>query len=196
MTFDDVLSRWNGGVLRGAQTRLAKRLKLAPNTISQWSTGVSRPDDDLRPLVAKELDIALDVLDRLFQPRRRAEAAFRDSSSRSDMSAVLPVFGVIREEPFPFTFDGAVPEEILPLSAGAGYGGRSAAVRVDSAQWSPLAEKGDYILLTESSVAPDGRWVVVRREDGCRLRRLASGPARSDDRERVLAVVLGTFRKA
>ena len=195
MTFEDVLARWNGGALRGAQTRLAKRLGLAPNTVSQWATGISRPDEDLRPRVAKELGLSREVLDRLFFPRRREESLLRDSG-RSAPGAVLPVFGTVREEPFPFGFEGSVPEELLPLSVGAGYGGRSAALKIEGKRWSPLAEDGDYLLLAECSVAPEGRWVVVRRGDGCRFRRLASGPARSDDQERVLAVVVGCFRKA
>jgi hypothetical protein len=44
-------------------------------------------------------------------------------------------------------------------------------------------------------VAQEGKWVVVRREDGCRLRQFKSGLPLSDDKERVLAVVLGRFRR-
>ena len=194
MTFEEILARWNGGTLRGAQTRLAKRLGVAPNTVSQWTTGVSRPDEDLRPKVARELGLSVQVLDRFFVPRRRSENAWRDAG-RSDPGASVPVFGPVTEEPFSFDFDSGVPEELLPLTVGAGYGGRSAALRVKGGHWSPLAEDGDYLLLSECSAAPDGKWVVVRRGDGCRLRRIKSGPGRSDARERVLAAVVGRFRR-
>jgi transcriptional regulator with XRE-family HTH domain len=195
VTFDEVLARWNGGVGRGAQTRLARRLGLAPNTVSQWVTGVSRPDGDLRPRLARELGMPSEALDRLFGPRRAAPALALRETARADGPAALPVFAAVREEPFQFDFGGAVPEEILPLSVGGGYGGRSAALRVAGDRWKPLAEDGDYLLLVESSVAQEGKWAVVRREDGCRLRRLASGPARPDDKERVVAVVAGKFRR-
>ena len=193
VTFADLLARWNGGSRRGAQTRLAGRLGVAPNTVSQWASGVSRPDADLRPKVARELGLSEDALTRMFVPAARAAPSLRETGiSRGD---ALPVFGPIREEPFPFDFDAGVPDEFLPLSVGAGYGGRSAALSIRGDGWSPLAQDGDYLLLAEGSVAPEGKWVVVRREDGCRLRRLASGPARSDDKERILAVVVGRFRR-
>lgn len=190
MTFEEVLARWNGGAARGAQTRLARRLGVAPNTVSQWATGVSRPDDDLRPKVARALGVPPESLDRLFAGRARA-TAWREG--RPDPGGAVPVFGTVREEPFAFDFDAGFPEEILPLSVGAGYGGRTAALRVAGDAWKPLAAEGEYLLLVESSAAPEGKWAVVRREDGCRLRRLKSGPSHPDEKERVVALVAGKF---
>ncbi len=197
MTFGDLLARWNGGRIRGAQTRFAARLGIAPHTVSQWATGVSRPDADLRPRAARELGVAVEVLANLFESRRRtSQDSLREVSDGGRRDGAIPVFGPVHEEPFFFDFDAGVPEEILPLSVASGYGGaRGAAIRIKGGHWAPLAEDGDYLLFAECSVAPDGKWVLVRREDGCRLRRLKAGPARSDEKERVLAVLMGRFRR-
>jgi transcriptional regulator with XRE-family HTH domain len=81
MNFADALKAWNGGIERGAQTRLAKALKVAPNTVSQWARAESPllPGEEIRPRLARELGITVDALMQLFQ---REPAMFvRDSGS-------------------------------------------------------------------------------------------------------------------
>jgi transcriptional regulator with XRE-family HTH domain len=62
MTFEEYLISWNGGKIRGAQTRLAKKLKIAQSAISRWVNGDGIPEEDLRIPVAKELGISVEQL--------------------------------------------------------------------------------------------------------------------------------------
>jgi len=62
MTFNEYLKKWNGGVMRGAQTKLAKRIHVVPSTIAHWVRGSSMPNEDVRQRVAKEFGISPDNL--------------------------------------------------------------------------------------------------------------------------------------
>lgn len=41
--FEKQLEKWNGGILRGAQSKLAKRLRVSTATVALWATGKRRP---------------------------------------------------------------------------------------------------------------------------------------------------------
>jgi transcriptional regulator with XRE-family HTH domain len=186
MTFTEILSRWNRGTLRGAQTRLARKLGLAPNTISQWVTGVSRPDEDLRPLLVKELSVGEEELNRLFS-ERRFPRSLREPAADAAEGAPLAVYGPIEEEPFPFDVETGVVEEFLPLRLSGKN--RGAALRVKGGHWAELADDGDYLLVAVSTVGTEGKWVLLRGKDGCRLRRYKRGIGD------VAGVVLGRYRR-
>lgn len=61
-SFEDHLKKWNGGILRGAQFRLAKVLRVDQSNIRRWMEGETSPKEELRPRVAKVLKISVDAL--------------------------------------------------------------------------------------------------------------------------------------
>lgn len=66
--FEKQLEKWNGGVLRGAQAKLAKILQVSTATVALWSTGKRRPS---KGFLAKMAHLfAMDAYDvmRLFPP--------------------------------------------------------------------------------------------------------------------------------
>lgn len=85
--FEKQLEKWNGGVLRGAQAKLAKLLQVSTATVALWTTGKRRPSKGFISRMAQLF--ALDEYDvmRLFPSAtlypdlqaRRPAAALRDA---------------------------------------------------------------------------------------------------------------------
>lgn len=66
--FEKQLEKWNGGVLRGAQAKLAKILQVSTATVALWSTGKRRPSKGFLAKMAQLFAMdAYDVM-RLFPP--------------------------------------------------------------------------------------------------------------------------------
>jgi len=59
-TFADLLASWHGGLYKGSQTAFAKKAEVEQMTVSRWVTGKSRPDEKLRPGVAKLLGVSVE----------------------------------------------------------------------------------------------------------------------------------------
>jgi transcriptional regulator with XRE-family HTH domain len=62
MKFEELLKKWNKGILRGAQLRLAKSLGIDQSAIRRWMEGITTPAEKLRPKIAKELGVTVEVL--------------------------------------------------------------------------------------------------------------------------------------
>lgn len=197
--FQTLLARWNRGVSRGAQTKFARLVGVAPNTVSQWVRGVSQPAEDLLPKVAKALEVAQEKLDRLFVARRAAlQAAMREPSpvwpQGTDGASDVPVYGTISKRFFQFSFSDGIPEEFLPISIRRPGHRRYAALRVSGTFLKPMAQDGDYLLVAEAASAPDGKWAVVRGQEGCRVRRLSPGK-HPDSSQEIVGVIAGLYSK-
>jgi transcriptional regulator with XRE-family HTH domain len=59
--FEMLLKKWNDGIQRGAQARLAREIGVDQTTVSRWSSGIP-PSEDLRAKVAKILGTTVDAL--------------------------------------------------------------------------------------------------------------------------------------
>ena len=98
MTFEELIKKRNGGILRGAQLRLAEKFHLAHNTVSQWMSGKSKPSEILRPKLAKELGVSVDELmkslqpapqERIPHPRHDPEELMRVQRGTTDAEIIL-----------------------------------------------------------------------------------------------------------
>lgn len=90
--FEKQLEKWNGGVLRGAQAKLAKILQVSTATVALWSTGKRRPSKGFLSKMAQLFAMdAYDVM-RLFPPLttypdmqpRRTPDALHDARDESN----------------------------------------------------------------------------------------------------------------
>ena len=87
--FEKQLEKWNGGVLRGAQAKLARLLRVSTATVALWATGKRRPSKGYAAQMAQLFGLdAYDVM-RLFAPTttypdlqpRHAPLSLRDAQS-------------------------------------------------------------------------------------------------------------------
>ncbi len=87
--FEKQLEKWNGGILRGAQAKLAKLLQVSTATVALWTTGKRHPSKGYLSRMAQLF--GLDVFDvmRLFPPLTTyPEAAPRPAALRDAQDAV------------------------------------------------------------------------------------------------------------
>ena len=69
--FEKQLEKWNGGVLRGAQAKLAKILKVSTATVALWTTGKRHPSKGYAQQMAALFGLDLYGVTRLFEDSSR-----------------------------------------------------------------------------------------------------------------------------
>lgn len=87
--FEKQLEKWNGGVLRGAQAKLARCLQVSTATVALWATGKRRPSKGYATQMAQLFGLdSYDVM-RLFSatttypdlPRTQGTRSLRDAQT-------------------------------------------------------------------------------------------------------------------
>jgi len=68
--FEKQLEKWNNGILRGAQAKLAKRLQVTTATVALWTTGKRRPSKGYIAQMARLFFLDEHSVERLFTPTR------------------------------------------------------------------------------------------------------------------------------
>jgi SOS-response transcriptional repressor LexA len=175
LTFADLLLRWSGGRVRGAQTRFGAKVGVAPNTVSQWVRGISQPSEELQDKVAGELRISVEELQELCYQFRAIQPALREPGpvySTKGAWAEVPVYGRVGSGAFQLDFLHSLAEEYLPLNFKGVEGQRYGALKVRGSGLEPAARDGDYLILARSASAPEGRLAVVRVKGNCYVRRV------------------------
>lgn len=66
--FEKQLEKWNGGVLRGAQAKLARLLQVSTATVALWATGKRRPSKGYVTQMAQLFGLDEFYIMRLFTP--------------------------------------------------------------------------------------------------------------------------------
>lgn len=66
--FEKQLEKWNGGVLRGAQAKLARLLQVSTATVALWATGKRRPSKGYVAQMAQLFGLDEFSIMRLFTP--------------------------------------------------------------------------------------------------------------------------------
>lgn len=96
--FERMVVKANRGRFRGAQTALAKKLKISQGTVSRWCSGSSTPDPDIQPKLATALGISQPALMALFSTRVEAPPV---TPIRK-----VPVIGIVHANRFHVSYDG------------------------------------------------------------------------------------------
>lgn len=80
MNFNDLLKRWNKGILKGAAGRFATHVGVSQMTVSRWGTGNSRVDESMQAKVAKALGVSIPELMSCFGPRASSMATLHSDA--------------------------------------------------------------------------------------------------------------------
>lgn len=174
--FENLLRKWNRGVLRGAQLRLARELKVDPATISRWTKSMNPPSENLRDRLAMILGVS----------RESLMAAFADPRGHSEVaeSGNVEVRYTIRLEPVPIR--GMVsasgvdyqpdepPRGFTPFVIEWPMRGHLDALRVSGKSMEPTVRDGEYVIVRRDGHADvrDGSLVVVRVDGQLFLKRI------------------------
>lgn len=110
--FQAILRRWNKGILRGAQARLAEEAGVDTGTISRWVNGTLMPGEELGLKVAKILGITAEALMAALKTRRRLPegVTMGEVEHRRGETMTIPV-QVGGAAPFPEALRQRIEEE-------------------------------------------------------------------------------------
>lgn len=72
MDFLEILKKWNGGISRGAQARLAKELNVSKVSVLRWGRGDIPPSEVQINKMSKLLKIKPEVLNKIFNISHKA----------------------------------------------------------------------------------------------------------------------------
>ena len=176
MTFEKLLKEWNGGILRGAQVRLAEELHISHPTVSGWLAGRSFPSEEQRPKLARLLRIPVAQLMSAFaETKRQKQIASGIGISPVNLHghtpALIGVVGIVSAESFSCAFE-APPEEFLPVFVPPGYKPEQIfALKISGQCMEPTAKDGEIAVIARVTEFADGQLCVVRVDGECTFKR-------------------------
>lgn len=188
--FEKQLEKWNGGVLRGAQAKLAKILQVSTATVALWSTGKRHPSKGYLNQLARIFNLDVYDVTRLFLPISTYTQSYptRSESILRDLPASLNTYStdkfqreLVGHNSIPLPFFLQIPADLpeykdtqvaewwlLPRRAaqGAQFLIRAGATDVPSSQ----AE--DILFVTPSSTWITGCVMLIQKDGKYLLRRI------------------------
>lgn len=181
--FEKQLEKWNGGILRGAQAKLAKLLQVSTATVALWTTGKRRPSKGYLSRMAQLFGIdAFDVM-RLFPPLTTypeaapRTAALHDAQDTQNAystdifhaegnSVSIPLLHTISAH-FPHYEECDVAEWwTLPRRAAQG----SKCLVTDA--YARTREQEDIYLIRPATAAEDGKIMLLCEQGNVQLKRV------------------------
>lgn len=161
---EKLLQEWNGGVLRGAQAKLAKELELTQSAITRWMNGIQIPSEENIRAIAKVLG----------QPIQKVKDAFLSENLENVFSPedvqFIPVWGIVSAATFKGSNLTEEPIDFVPLPT---KDKRIFAVKVKGSCMEPTIKSGEYVILKKQEYTDyDGQIVLAVVDDEYTLKRL------------------------
>ncbi|MDD2772724.1 MAG: XRE family transcriptional regulator [Elusimicrobiales bacterium] len=178
MHFEELLKKWNHGILRGAQLRLAEALAISHPTVSGWVAGRNLPSEDLRPKVAKTLGVSIEELNKVFVETKAAKKLHvpdklkhltTELTNAVIPAGPIPVLGTVSAENFKLSFE-AVPDEYIYAPCPPGH--QCFGLKVKRHCMEPKISDGEYIIVAKTGYVDDGQLAVINVGEDCTLKRV------------------------
>lgn len=184
--FEKQLEKWNGGVLRGAQAKLAKILQVSTATVALWATGKRRPSKGFLSRMAQLFGMdAYDVM-KLFPPLttypdmqpRRTPAALRDALDTQNAYSVdiSPAEANSVSVPLLTSVSGAWPQyeesdvaEWWTFPRRAAQGGKCLVADADARA---RTGRNDLYLIRPASALENGKIMLLRVHGQTQIKRV------------------------
>ena len=171
MHFSDLLKRYNGGILDGAQKKLADALGTGIYNISHWNAGRSYPTEEIRPQIARILGCSeQELMDALNTSKaaHRAKLAGKTVESQPSGYKIIrqgleftPVLATISSSEFRIQdIVSLVPEEFLPIPQ-PDRGNQYIAFRIKGDKFKPMGSDGEFLLIAYTHFVEDNRPALI-----------------------------------
>ena len=163
-SLEQLLKDFNGGILRGSQSKIAAALKVSTGNVSDWVSGRTNPSEENIKKMAKlfgveerEVRAAFGIEDKEFSRSLRV-TPLTDKNTISlpilaDVPAGLPDFSDKDVETF---WD--IPRWVFP--------GADFVVKCNGDSLEPKLHLGDYCVIRKTTDPIHGRAMVVKTENG------------------------------
>jgi SOS-response transcriptional repressor LexA len=178
---EEVLREWNGGISRGAQRKLAQKLKLNEASVSSWLSGRAEPSEGNILKMSRLFNMPAREIEQIFAcERRHAGAALGEAAPNGARN--IPVLPVSAAGKYFFTL-GDAAEVYLPIKKSASEGAFAVKIIDDSMADAKNPKEsiyeGDYAVITPAESAPprEGAAILARTSRGCIIRRYYKTPA-------------------
>lgn len=164
MNKEDFLKKINNGIVRGAQTKIAKALGVSHVSVLRWFSGQLKPSEENLQKMADTYGISLKTVKKIFEiedlefSRSIRMTPLTDKNTISlpilaDVPAGLPDFSDADVETF---WD--IPRWVFP--------GADFVVKCIGDSLEPKLHKGDYCVIRKTTEPLHGRAMMVKTENG------------------------------
>lgn len=164
MNKEDFLKKINNGIVRGAQTKIAKDLGVSHVSVLRWFSGQLKPSEENLQKMADTYGISLKTVKKIFEiedlefSRSIRMTPLTDKNTISlpilaDVPAGLPDFSDKDVETF---WD--IPRWVFP--------GADFVVKCNGDSLEPKLHRGDYCVIRKTEEPLHGRAMMVKTENG------------------------------
>lgn len=164
MNKEDFLKKINNGIVRGAQTKIAKDLGVSHVSVLRWFSGQLKPSEENLQKMADTYGISLKTVKKIFEiedlefSRSIRMTPLTDKNTISlpilaDVPAGLPDFSDKDVETF---WD--IPRWVFP--------GADFVVKCNGDSLEPKLHRGDYCVIRKTEEPLHGRAMLVKTENG------------------------------
>lgn len=161
MDFNEALMEWNGGILRGAATRLAKALKVSKPMVTDWTKYGKRPGEEMARKIGREFRMtAAEVLALTYGGKAEAPSGVDMGSLMHDVS-LTRVHGLVCADRFSIAFDAPLDEMVPNPTPGK----KVIVLKISGDCMEPTLRNGEYVYIYPDR-APTDKQIVLAQLDG------------------------------
>lgn len=164
-TKEDLLRKWNNGILRGAQARLAQELGLSQSAIVRWMSGQQTPSEENIFAMSKLFNEPINKVKNAFENIEDINNVFEEENT-----LFIPVWGIVSATRFKGTNLTEEPIDFVPLPI---RDKRIFAMKVKGSCMEPIIKNGEYVILKKQDyIDYDGQIVLAVVDEEYTLKKM------------------------
>ena len=164
-TKEDLLKKWNNGILRGAQAKLAQQLGLTQSAVARWMNGQQIPSEENILAMSKLFNEPLSKVKNAFENIEDINNVFDEENT-----LFIPVWGVVSATQFKGSNLTEEPIDFVPLPI---KDKRIFAMKVKGSCMEPIIKNGEYAILKKQDyIDYDGQIVLAVVDEEYTLKKM------------------------
>ena len=174
---EQMLYKYNGNTLRGAQTKLSKELNVSRQSVFNWVAGVSFPSKDKLEQMATLFGVTVnevkEALNMPIAPSEMKRPSVEVIPLTPNNTINLPILADVpaglpewSDRDVEYFFD--IPRWLFPKA--------DFVIRCIGDSLAPRIQKGDFCVVRKETTPIDGKTMLVKTEDGFTMKKIRKLP--------------------
>lgn len=174
---EQMLYKYNGNTLRGAQTKLSKELNVSRQSVFNWVAGVSFPSKDKLEQMATLFGVTVnevkEALNMPIAPSEMKRPTVEVLPLTPNNTINLPILADVpaglpewSDRDVEYFFD--IPRWLFPKA--------DFVIRCIGDSLAPRIQKGDFCVVRKETTPIDGKTMLVKTEDGFTMKKIRKLP--------------------
>lgn len=174
---EQMLYKYNGNTLRGAQTKLSKELNVSRQSVFNWVAGVSFPSKDKLEQMATLFGVSVnevkEALNMPIAPSEMKRPTVEVLPLTPNNTINLPILADVpaglpdwSDRDVEYFFD--IPRWLFPKA--------DFVIRCIGDSLAPRIQKGDFCVVRKETTPIDGKTMLVKTEDGHTMKKIHKLP--------------------